>query len=79
MGKTQDNCNGRIKTAKNSFSLFFDNKLKALKERAIGKTRKISKKSIASELNIGYEMFRKIVNKQKTNEKRDCIIAIFTA
>lgn len=79
MGKTQDNCNGRIKTAKNSFSLFFDNKLKALKKRAIGKTRKISKKSIASELNIGYEMFRKIVNKQKPTKKRDCIIAISLA
>ena len=79
MGKTQDNCNGKTKPAKNSFSLFFDKKLKALNKRAIGKTIKITKSSIASELNIGYEMFRKIINKQKPTKKRDCIIAISLA
>ena len=39
----------------------------------------ISTKELAECVGIGPEMFRKILNKQKPNQSRDCIIAICAA
>ncbi len=62
-----------MKREKNPFSIFFDQKLKALNERT---GWNLTKRDIGVELGIGDEMFRKIVNKNKPDQKRDCIIAI---
>lgn len=62
-----------MKREKNVFSDFFDTKLKALNDRIQGI---ISKRDVGDELGIKYEMFRKIINKGKPNQSRDCIIAI---
>lgn len=57
------------------FSAFFKEKRKELCEKM---SRKISTKEIGLMLDIDYESFRKIINKQKQTKKRDCIIAICT-
>ncbi|SDB28903.1 hypothetical protein SAMN02910317_01413 [Ruminococcaceae bacterium FB2012] len=62
-----------MKREKNPFSKFFDNKLKALNERT---GQSLTKRDIAYKLGVGNEMFRKIVNKNKPNQDRDCIIAV---
>lgn len=56
-----------------SFSVFFKEKRKALCQRT---KSKISTEEIGLMLDIDYESFRKIINKQKQTKKRDCIVAI---
>lgn len=62
-----------MKREKNAFSDFFDTKLKALNSRT---QEIITKRDVGDKLGIKYEMFRKIINKGKPNQSRDCIIAI---
>lgn len=62
-----------MKKEKNPFSIFFDQKLKALNERTC---LTLTKRDIGLKLGIGDEMFRKIINKNKPDQDRDCIIAI---
>lgn len=64
-----------MRKEKNPFSLFFDEKLKAMNENELT-GKKLSKNDIAGQLGIGKEMFRKIINMNKPNQSRDCIIAI---
>lgn len=58
---------------KEPFSIFFNEKLKALNERT---QNNLSTEDIGNAIGITYEMFRKIVNRKKPNQTRDCIIAI---
>ena len=62
-----------MKREKNPFSIFFDQKLNALNGR---EGWDLTKRDIGVALGIGDEMFRKIVNKNKPDQDRDCIIAI---
>ena len=62
-----------MKREKNPFSIFFDQKLNALNDR---EGWDLTKRDIGVALGIGDEMFRKIVNKNKPDQDRDCIIAI---
>lgn len=57
------------------FSAFFKEKRKELCQKT---ERRISTEEIGLMLDIDYESFRKIINKQKQTKKRDCIIAICT-
>lgn len=61
---------------KNSLSCFFGLKLKELSKK-LGK--KISKKDVADMVGISHELFRKMINREKTTKKRDCIIAVCAA
>ena len=63
----------RMPLEKNTFSVFFRKKLKALSKK---EGYSVSKKDIAEKLGISYELFRKIVNREKPASKRDCIIAV---
>ena len=56
-----------------SFAVFFR---RALRELCASEGRKITTKDVADAVGISYELFRKIVNRQKPTKKRDCIIAI---
>ena len=58
---------------KDAFSKYFNEKLNELNEKF---EIALSKKDIAKKLDISYEQFRKIINREKPAKKRDCIIAI---
>ncbi|MBR3045060.1 MAG: hypothetical protein IKH27_00630 [Oscillospiraceae bacterium] len=62
-----------VKETAGSFSSFFKEKRKALCQKTYSR---ISTEDIGLMLDIDYESFRKIINKQKQTKKRDCIIAI---
>ena len=58
---------------KDDLSKYFNMKIKELNSK-FGIV--LTKKDIASKLNISYELFRKIINREKPTKKRDCIIAV---
>ena len=58
---------------KDDFSKYFNEKSKELSTK-FGIT--LNKKEISEKLGISYELFRKIINREKPTKKRDCIIAV---
>jgi len=70
---TKDYLKANKPITKNGFKQFINEKLKTYNETS---EVELKTKTLSERLGISYEMFRKILNKEKPTKKRDCIIAI---
>lgn len=69
----QDYSKNKEKKNKNDFSVLFNEMKKGILNN---KGKQIKKRDVAERLDIDYELFRRIVNRNSPAKHRDCIIAI---